>query len=331
MWKIRDIVNGSGEYLSGRFVVNYLELHDEAWPSSGGRRIVRSIDTTFPHDDAFAKGRVKLAQGLVFTAPGIPAILMGTEWLEDTDFGTDSANRIDWSKKTTYATVFEYFKDLVALRRGVAALRADAGVQVFHLNEGGNVIAFQRYDGAGGIVVVAANFSNGDHASYRIGLPAGGEWTEVLNSQDAAYGGSGMTNPGALAADAVPYDGFAQSLDIALPAMGLVVLSNPAATGVADGEETGPALRLLQPHPNPAAGGVHIAFELPAPGRARVAVYDVAGRLVRTVVDGTRPAGRSEVAWDGADGAGRPAAAGVYLIRVEAGNGTALAKAVLLR
>ena len=118
MWKIRNIINGGGQYLEGRYVTNYLELHDEAWPSSGGQRIVKTIDTTFPHDDVWAKGRVKLAQGVVMTAPGIPAMLMGSEWLEDTDFGTDSGNRIDWSKKTTYAPIFAYFSDLITLSVG---------------------------------------------------------------------------------------------------------------------------------------------------------------------------------------------------------------------
>jgi 1,4-alpha-glucan branching enzyme len=333
MWKIRDIVNGSGQYLSGRFVVNYLELHDEAWPSSGGQRIVKSIDTTFPHDDAFARGRVKLAQGLVFTAPGIPAVLMGTEWLEDTDFGTDSANRIDWSKKTTYAGVFEYFRDLIARRRTVRALRADAGVQVFHLNEGGNVIAFQRYDGAGGLVVVVANFSNGGFTSYRVGLPGGGAWTELVNSQDAAYGGSGATNPGLLWAEPVPYDGFGQSVSIAVPAMALIVLANGAATAVddPDGGQSAASLELHLPFPNPTAGGLRIAFDLASPAPARVAVYDVAGRLVRVVDDSARPSGRNEVAWDGRNDAGQSVAAGVYVVRVESGESSALRKAVLLR
>ena len=73
MWKIRNIINGGGTYLNGRYVTNYFELHDECWPSSGGQRMVKTIDTTAPHDDQYAKGRTKLAQGIVLTAPGIPA------------------------------------------------------------------------------------------------------------------------------------------------------------------------------------------------------------------------------------------------------------------
>lgn len=332
MWKIRNIVLGGVEYLRGRYVVNYVELHDEAWPSSGGQRIVKSIDSTFPHDDAFARGRVKLAQGLVLTAPGIPAMLMGTEWLEDTDFGTDSGNRIDWSKKVTYADIFSYFRDLVTLRTTTASLRADAGVGVFHLDEGGNVIAFQRYDGVGGIIVVAANFSNTNHTGYRIGLPAGGSWTELLNSQDAEYGGSGVTNPGQLTAEAVPYDGFGWSIELALPAMGLAVLSNGVGTGV-DAQGDGPAasLGLLPPRPNPTFGSARIAFDLARPGRARIAVYDIAGRLVQVVAEDDYAAGRSEVVWNGRNRRGQRVAPGVYAVRIESGGKSALAKAVVLR
>ncbi|MHC4236639.1 MAG: hypothetical protein ACYSUQ_16110 [Planctomycetota bacterium] len=87
MWRISNIINGGGTYLSNTNVANYLELHDEAWPDSGGQRMVKSIDTTFPHDDIYAKGRTKLGQGVVMFAPGIPMILQGTEWLEDTGFG----------------------------------------------------------------------------------------------------------------------------------------------------------------------------------------------------------------------------------------------------
>jgi 1,4-alpha-glucan branching enzyme len=123
MWKIRSIIYGGGDYLNGRYVTNYVELHDECWPTSGGQRIVKSIDTTPPHDDQWAKGRSKLAQGIALTAPGIPAMLQGTEWLDDTDFGTDLGNRIDWSKKTTYAGIFAYYRDLITLRRISPALR----------------------------------------------------------------------------------------------------------------------------------------------------------------------------------------------------------------
>jgi len=332
IWKIRNITDGGGQYLEGGYVTNYLELHDEAWPASGGQRIVKVIDTTFPHDDAWAKGRVKLAQGVVMTAPGIPAMLMGSEWLEDTDFGTDSANRIDWSKKVTYAPIFGYFRDLITLRRASPALRADAGHDVFHLNEGGNVIAYQRWSGGGDVVVVVANFSNTDYGSYRIGLPQPGDWREELNSQASEYDGNGMTNPGTITAEAVPQDGYAQSAAIAVPRMGLVVLSHGSGVGVPeDPVEVIDAPRLLAPYPNPISPRTTVAFELPRPTSVELSVYDVAGRKIATLSEGRFEAGRTEAVWNGADASGNPAASGIYFVRLIAEGAVATEKLVLLR
>ncbi len=331
MWKIRNIINGGGQYLDGRYVTNYVELHDECWPSSGGQRMVRTIDTTAPHDDVWAKGRAKLAQGLVLTSPGIPAMIMGTEWLEDTDFGTDSENRIDWSKKSTYAGIFDYFRDVITLRTSTAALRADAGHDVFHLNESSNVLAFQRWDGSGGLIVVVANFSNTDYSSYRIGLPSGGNWTELVNSQDAAYMGSGTTNPGTLVAESTPYDGFSNSIQLSVPAMGLLILSNGVGTGVADEPDEIESSLRLAPRRNPMSVGSEIALTLPSASHAVLSIYDVRGRRVATLVDEVLPAGTSSRAWHGRDDAGRDLPSGVYFARLTANTGSAHTRLVLLR
>lgn len=69
--------------------------------------------------------------------------------------------------------------------------------------------------------------------------------------------------------------------------------------------------------PNPSSGTFVMRFGMPAQASVRVGVYDVAGRLVKTLLDGTRGAGEHAVAWDGRDEAGRAAPAGVYLIRLE--------------
>jgi 1,4-alpha-glucan branching enzyme len=331
MWVIADILDGSGEYLSGRYVMNYLELHDEAWPSSGGQRMVKTIDTTAPHDDQYAKGRVKLAQGIVLTAPGIPAMLQGSEWLEDNDFGTDAGNRIDWSHKTTYAGIFDYFSDVIDLRTSHPALRADAGIEIFHVNDGANVIAFRRTDYAGNDAVVIANFSNTDFAAYRVGVPLDGAWNEVVNSQDPKYMGDGTVNQETMIPDAIASDGYSQSVEIALSKMALLILSPACCTWVDPGPDPVVSFRLHPLEPNPTVAGTRIAFDLPGPGYARIAVHDVMGRLVRVVGEGAYPAGRSEVSWDGKTGRGERVAAGVYVVRIESGGNQALRKAILLR
>jgi len=61
----------------------------------------------------------------------------------------------------------------------------------------------------------------------------------------------------------------------------------------------------------------------------RLAVYDVAGRTVRVLVDGTRGAGEQQAAWDGKDERGARAGAGVYVTKLEA-DGTTLSRKISL-
>lgn len=331
MSAVRSALLGSGAWVSGSRALNYVQLHDEAWPSSGGQRIVKTIDPVAPHDDAYARGRMLLANGLVLTGAGIPAMLMGDEWLESNDFNPDGSSRIDWAKKTTHAGVFEFHRRLVGLRTTLSALRASSATHVFHLNEGGNVLAFRRTDAFGNPVVVLANFSNTDFASYRIGVPASGAWRELVSSQDPLYGGSGPANVGALAAEAIPYDGFTQSLALALPKMALSVLAPLSYVGVGPSPAATRGLALGTPRPNPAPHGTTLRFTLPAGGDATLALYDVSGRLVRSLASGEREAGEHAVRWDGRDVAGRPVPAGLYFARLVAPGGVRSTRVVVTR
>jgi hypothetical protein len=83
--------------------------------------------------------------------------------------------------------------------------------------------------------------------------------------------------------------------------------------------------------PNPFRGGTTINFSLPSEGRARLAVYNVAGQLVRTLTDGVLPAGSQSVSWDGRNQAGRSVPGGVYFYRLSLGDRTLTHKAVLVR
>jgi hypothetical protein len=83
--------------------------------------------------------------------------------------------------------------------------------------------------------------------------------------------------------------------------------------------------------PVPSGGNTSLAFDLPSAGPARIAVYDVAGRLVRSVVSEPRPAGRHMARWDGRTREGGPAPAGVYFARLERGGETLTRRIVLVR
>lgn len=88
---------------------------------------------------------------------------------------------------------------------------------------------------------------------------------------------------------------------------------------------------VLTASPNPFNPRTTIRFALPHAGAARLAVYDLAGRLVRTLVDGSLPQGASEVVWDGRDAAGRSVATGAYVARLESGGIVATTGLGLLR
>ena len=83
--------------------------------------------------------------------------------------------------------------------------------------------------------------------------------------------------------------------------------------------------------PNPAADRTAIAYSLPAPSRVTISVVDVAGRRVRSLVEGPRPEGRHEVRWDGRDDAGAAVSPGVYFARVDARGQTDVRKITLVR
>ncbi|MFH1278238.1 MAG: FlgD immunoglobulin-like domain containing protein [Candidatus Eisenbacteria bacterium] len=83
--------------------------------------------------------------------------------------------------------------------------------------------------------------------------------------------------------------------------------------------------------PNPFNPATTIDFTPARKGNVTLAVYDVAGRLVRTLVEGVREAGPQSVSWDGTDGSGRPAAGGVYFARLNADGVTMQRKMVLVK
>lgn len=324
MWKIRDALNGSGATLSGAKVTNYFELHDEAWPTNGGQRMVETIDPTAPHDDQYAKGRTKLAQGLVLLGPGVPAILMGTEWLEDTPFDTGIGNRIDWSKKTTYAGIFAYYQELIGLRTTEPNLRADAFHQVTHVNESANVIAFRRGLGEESFLVVA-NFSNSTLNDYRIGVPTVGDWEVLVESSDAAYMGPGALNPDPIASQDVAWDNMGQSLTLDLAPMDLLLMRRASAVVAVDPDRPRTTRTSLAPlSPNPSAGATLLRYVLPRDGQVTITLHDLRGRRVRVLEDGSQSAGEHTLRVDT-----RNLARGSYFVRMRSGD-TALSRKLMV-
>ncbi len=105
----------------------------------------------------------------------------------------------------------------------------------------------------------------------------------------------------------------------------------PGVTSVTTGGARTTGLSLAPARPNPFGTATTIRFTLPAATDVDLAVHDVAGRRIRTLAKGPRPAGVSEVSWNGRTSTGAPVTAGVYFIRITAGAETVQERVVRLK
>lgn len=89
--------------------------------------------------------------------------------------------------------------------------------------------------------------------------------------------------------------------------------------------------RVAGVYPNPFNPQTTVEFELARAGRVDLAIYDLSGRRVATLVRETLPAGRSREVWRGQDDAGRPVASGMYFVRLQTDQASDLKKVMLLK
>jgi hypothetical protein len=90
-------------------------------------------------------------------------------------------------------------------------------------------------------------------------------------------------------------------------------------------------VRLGPATPNPFNPVTEISYTIPAAGRARLAVYDVSGRLVKVLADGHHEAGAHAAVWDGRNERGRLLGSGVYFARLEAGGNVSVRKLLMVK
>lgn len=217
-----------GRQYNGRSLtrVIFTESHDA--DANGGARVPEEISPD--HADSYwAKKRSTLAAAVTFTAPGIPMLFQGQEFLENLWFADDRP--VDWTKKDTYAGILTLYQDLIKLRRNTDNLTAGlrgSGVQVHHVNNADKVIGYHRWV-SGGIhddTVVVLNFANRSYDAYTIGLPRAGTWTVRFNSDWAGYDDSFTGHPSYdCQTRENPQDGFPWSSDIGIGPYTAIILS----------------------------------------------------------------------------------------------------------
>jgi 1,4-alpha-glucan branching enzyme len=167
--------------------VIYSESHDDV--ANGQARLPQEVNPDDP-TGWFAQKRSTMAAVMVFTAPGIPMLFQGQEFLEGEWF-RDTVP-VDWHQQDEFRGIIRMYRDLIKLRlNGAGFSRGLCGqfTQVYHLNEERKILAFHRWDvgGPADDVVVIANFSHEVQEAYSLGFPALGTWKLRFNSDWNGY------------------------------------------------------------------------------------------------------------------------------------------------
>lgn len=184
----------------------------------------------------YARSRARVATGILLSAPGVPMIFMGQDFLED-KYWTDWPGRpellIWWEglegMDKNMSDQHRFTRDFIWLRRRHPALRAE-GLNVFHVHNDNRVLAYHRWlPGIGRDVVVVASLNENtfyDH-SYRLGFPVNGQWHEVFNSDiyDNFSNPNVQGNHGGVTADGPSWDSMPNSATVTLPANSLLVFA----------------------------------------------------------------------------------------------------------
>jgi 1,4-alpha-glucan branching enzyme len=150
--------------------------------------------------------------GYMWAFPGKQLLFAGCELAGEQEWSEQQG--LDWSLLTDpgAAGVRDTVRELNRAYRATPALWSQDGSAagfgwICHDDAGGNLLAFLRWGVDGSVLACLVNFSGVPKQDYRIGLPRLGQWMEVLNTDAAGYGGSGVGNLGAVRASGPPRHG----------------------------------------------------------------------------------------------------------------------------
>jgi len=195
--------------------------HDEVVYGKG------SLLAKMPGDDWQKLANLRLLFSYMVAQPGKKLLFMGGEFGQPSEWNHDAA--LDWwvLGRESHAGVRLLVGDLNRVYREHAALHEceympSSFEWIDSHDAEKNVLSFLRKASGGRQIVIVCNFSPVVRANYRIGVPSGGFWKELFNSDATQYGGSGQGNFGGTDAAPIPLHGRSHSLTITLPPLAAV-------------------------------------------------------------------------------------------------------------
>jgi 1,4-alpha-glucan branching enzyme len=200
--------------------------HDEVVHGKG------SIYSKMPGDHWQKLANVRALYAYQWAHPGKQLLFMGQEFAQPQEWNAERS--LDWhlvdDEASDHAGVQRLVRDLNHAYRDLPALwQRDDDPSAFtwiEANDAENsVLAFARQDRDGRPVVCVMNLTPVPREGYRVGLPQGGRWREVVNTDAQTYGGSGVGNHGAVEAEALPWHNQAHSAALTLPPLGVLWLA----------------------------------------------------------------------------------------------------------
>ncbi len=183
----------------------------------------------------FGRSRARVATAISLTAPGIPMLFMGQEFLEDKQWSDNFEFHqnlllhwagLDGGDKQMLDHV-RFVRELLALRWRYPGLRGQ-GFRVVHVHDQNRVLAFHRWvEGEGHDVIVVVHLATFNRFGYLIGFPGGGEWREIFNSDvyENWVNPDVIGNGGRVFAGGQPLHGFGCSAALTLPANSVLVFA----------------------------------------------------------------------------------------------------------
>jgi len=167
--------------------------HDEVVHGKG------QLVNKFPGDRWQKVATLRALYGFMWAHPGKKLLFMGSEFAQNDEWSESAGLQWHLTEYAEHQGVQRVVADLNLLYKQTASLwEKDTNPEGFSWlvnNDGAaNVVAFARWDNQGSPLVSVTNFSPVPHESYQLPFPSAGSWIEVLNTDDSAYGGSGVRN-----------------------------------------------------------------------------------------------------------------------------------------